>query len=240
MKNLLLILLTTLFSVNLFADNTFMITAEETGHCVSDYWYETCHNGKTYQAGKDVYVRVKAKKSYDIQWMDLYINGYKVRREMHAPYEWGRPNGGGDHYLRKLKKGTYKLKCVVKTKCGYIYKKYCTIYVKGYDPYYCEENAWFIYGKHGTYYHKYSDVYVKVKAQKHQDIEYMDLYVNNKKVRREMHAPYEWGRPNGGGDHYLRNMHPGTYQLKCKVKTKCGKYYTYYSTIYVKNQSGGS
>ena len=73
--------------------------------------------------GKDVYVKVEAQKFQDIAYMDLYLNGYKVRREMSAPYEWARPYTGGDNYLRNLKAGTYKLKCVVKTKCGGKYQK---------------------------------------------------------------------------------------------------------------------
>ncbi len=56
--------------------------------------------------------------NHKVEWMELYINGYKVRREMNAPYEWGRPNSGGDHYLRNMKRGTYTLKCKIKTKCG--------------------------------------------------------------------------------------------------------------------------
>jgi hypothetical protein len=72
-----------------------------------------------------------------------------------------------------------------------------------------------------------------VKSEKYQDIEWMELYVNNRKVRRENAAPYEWGKPNSNGDHLLRRMKRGTYKLKCKYKTKCGKYLEKYSTIYV-------
>ncbi|MEM6318142.1 MAG: hypothetical protein AAF960_10760 [Bacteroidota bacterium] len=216
---------------------TNLATADDGGYCNSNYWYKTVKHGSTYQAGKDVYVKVEAQKHYDIQYMELYINGYKVRREMHAPYEWGRPNGGGDNYLRRLKPGTYRLKCIAKTRCGGQYKEEITIYVKqkggGHNGNYCANNYKYLYGQHGSHCKAGKDLYVKVAADYNKKVEYMELYINGYKVRREMHAPYEWGRPNGGGDHYLRNMKRGTYQLKCKIKTKCGDIVWKKSTVQV-------
>jgi len=229
MKNSIIFTFIALFS---FAFN-FTATADDGGYCNNNYWYKTVKHGDTYNAGKDVYVKVEAQKHYDIQYMDLYINGYKVRREMNAPYEWGRPTGGGDNYLRNLKPGTYRLKCIAKTKCGGQYKKEITIYVKNQHNNYCNTNYYYEYAKHGSSCQAGRDLYVKVGAQKHQDVEYMELYINGYKVRREMNAPYEWGRPNGGGDHYLRNMKRGTYQLKCKIKTRCGEIIWKKSTVYV-------
>jgi hypothetical protein len=232
MKNLLLFVLTSLFALNLFASTTDSYT----GHCNSDFWFENIQHGKTYPKGSDVYVRVKARKHYDIAWMELYVNNRKIRRENHAPYEWAKPHTNGDYQLKNLRAGTYKLKCLVRTKCGHFYKKYITIYVKGHhNPHHCNKKAWFEYGKHGTKYKAGKDVYVRVKAQNSHDIEYMELYVNGRFVRRENHAAYEWGKPHSHGDHLLRNMRKGTYKLKCVVKTKCGHKYSYYSTIYVYN-----
>ena len=214
-----------LFALIALFSFTFTATAEDGGYCNKNYWYENIQHGKTYPAGKDVYVRVKAQNPYDIAHMTLYINGYKIRTEQNAPYEWGRPSGGGDHYLRNLKVGSYKLKCVVKTKCGGTYYKYINFYVKnigGGHPGtgYCANNYRYLYGQNGCQAGR--DLYVKVGADYHQKVEWMELYINGKKVRREMHAPYEWGKPNTGGDHYLRNMRRGNYLLKCKIKTKCG------------------
>jgi len=205
---------------------SFSISASaDGGYCNKNYWYENIQHGATYSAGQDVYVKVKAQKHYDIAHMTLYINGYKVRTESSAPYEWGRPNGGGDHYLRNLKTGNYKLKCVVKTKCGGTYYKYLDFYVRGghgggHNGGACANNYRYMYGQNGCQAGR--DLYVKVGADYHNRVEYMELYINGYKVRREMHAPYEWGKPNTNGDHYLRNMKRGTYQLKCKIKTKCG------------------
>ena len=126
MKNSIIFTFIALFS---FAFN-FTATADDGGYCNNNYWYKTVKHGDTYYAGKDVYVKVAAQKHYDIQYMDLYINGYKVRREMNAPYEWGRPNGSGDNYLRNMQRGTYTLKCKIKTTCGEVVwkQKQVTVY----------------------------------------------------------------------------------------------------------------
>ena len=202
----------------------FSFTASANGdNCNKNYWYDNVRNGATYPVGKNLYIKVKAQNHYDIANMTLYINGYKIRTESSAPYEWARPNSGGDHYLRNLKAGNYKLKCVVKTKCGGTYYKTINFCVKGNggnNGNYCAQNYRYLYGQTGCQAGR--DLYVKIGAEYNNKVEYMELYINGYKVRREMSAPYEWGRPNGGGDHYLRNMKRGTYQLKCKIKTKCG------------------
>ncbi|MEM6316237.1 MAG: hypothetical protein AAF960_01125 [Bacteroidota bacterium] len=231
MRNLILFFA---FAFIAFFTTTTMATPTG-GHCNGNYIYKTVKNGGVYAAGKDIYVKVGAQNHYDIQYMDLYINGYRVRREMNAPYEWGRPNGGGDQYLRNMKPGTYKLKCIATTRCGRTHKKEITIYVKKKNNGYCNTNYWYMTAKHGQHCQKGKDLYVKVGAQKASDVEYMELYINGYRVRREMNAPYEWGRPNGGSDQYLRNMKPGTYQLKCKIKTRCGEIIWKKSTVYVKH-----
>lgn len=203
-----------------------------TGHCTWKFWYDDCRDGKEISAGSDYYVKVNAEKYQDIEWMDLYVNGKKVRRENSHPYEWGRPNTSGDGLLRNLQPGNYKLKCVVYDKCGNYHEEYCHFVVKHRQ---CNYDLWYTHGKNGKHYRKYSDVYVKVEAARHQDIEWCELYVNGKKVRRENSAPYEWGRPNSNGDHLLKRMEPGTYKLRCYYKTKCGQYKEKYSTIYIDN-----
>ncbi len=200
------------------------------GGCVWNFWYDDCQDHKEIPAGSDYYVKVNAQKHQDIQWMELYMDGHKIRRENSYPYEWGRPNDNQDHRLRNLKPGTYRLKCVVYDKCEKYYEKYCTIVVK--DKH-CNKNAWYEYGKHNTHYNRGQDVYVRVKPEKQHDIEWMELYINGHKIRKENSYPYEWGRPNDNQDHQLRNMHAGRYELKCIYKTKCGKEYYKTSTIYV-------
>lgn len=66
-------------------------------------------------------------------------------------------------------------------------------------------------------------VYVKVDAQKYQDIEYMELYVDGKLIRKESTYPYEWCKGNGKEDGYLRNLKAGVHKIECRIKDKCGK-----------------
>ena len=73
-----------------------------------------------------------------------------------------------------------------------------------------------------------------LEKAKYKDIEYMELYCNGQKIRKESSYPYEWCKGNGNSDYQLRNMQKGTYNLKVVVKDKCGKYHEEYCKIYVK------
>jgi hypothetical protein len=96
-----------------------------------------------------------------------------------------------------------------------------------YGSTYCTWNSWFEYPKKHTFAYG-EDIYVRVKAQKHYDIAYMELYVNNKYIRKESSYPYEWCK-GSSGDNYLRNLTPGNYKIKCKIVDKCGGcHYIYY------------
>ena len=103
----------------------------------------------------------------------------------------------------------------------------------------CTWKSWFKYPRNNASYDEGKDVYVRVDRQKYRDIEYMELYVNGKFVRKESMYPYEWAKGNGNSDSYLRNMRAGTYKLKCRIKDKCGKFHEVYCTIYVKGHNGG-
>ncbi|MCB0664995.1 MAG: hypothetical protein KDC80_04195 [Saprospiraceae bacterium] len=110
--------------------------------------------------------------------------------------------------------------------------------VEALDYTYCNWQSYWEYPKKHTFYHG-EDIYVRVKPQKHYDIKYMDLYVNNVFIRRESSYPYEWCRP-GGGDNYLRNLSPGNYKLKCKIYDKCGGCHWIYYDICVTGNGGGN
>ena len=99
---------------------------------------------------------------------------------------------------------------------------------------YCTWNSWFEYPQNNQSFNHGCNVYVKVKPQKYQDIAYMELYLNGQYIRKESHYPYEWCKGGGNGDYKLRNMSPGYYTLKVKIKDKCGsvnwktcKFYVY-------------
>ncbi len=234
---LLFIFAAALFTNHLSAGNT-MTFADENSYCTWDSWFKYPQDKGSYPAGKDVYVRVDAKKYQDIEFMELYLNDKLVRKESQYPYEWCKGSGNSDGYLRNMKPGTYKLKVRIKDKCGQYHEKYCTFYVKGgghNDPIgNCEWGSWFKYPQDKGSYTAGKDVYVRVDAKKYQDIEFMELYLNDKLVRKESQYPYEWCKGSGNSDGYLRNMKPGTYKLKVRIKDKCGQYHEKYCIFYVK------
>ncbi|MEM6317475.1 MAG: hypothetical protein AAF960_07380 [Bacteroidota bacterium] len=195
--------------------------------------------GSHYKKGKNLYVKINPQQYQDIEWAELYINNQYVRKESSYPYEWCKPNSSGDNYLKNMQAGTYNIKVKLKDKCGKYHEKACTVYIDGGHnggghTNACIWDAGYQYPNQ-QYYPKGTNLYVKVNPQKYQDIEWMELRVNNQYIRKETSYPYEWCKPNSSGDNYLRNMQPGTYVLKCKYKTKCGKYYEKKQTIYVQN-----
>ncbi len=207
--------------------------------CGYKAWFKYPQNGKSFNAGSDVYVYVDAQNYSKIKHCELSINGKLVRKETTYPYEWAKGKGSHDGYLRNLKPGTYKLKCRVYDKCGKYKDYYCTFYVKGgNDPIVgngnCKYKSWFKYPKNNGSYRYGDDVYVRVDTEKYQDIQEMHLFVNGKFVRKETNYPYEWCKGTGSSDSYLRNLKRGTYNLKVRVKTKCGKWYEYYCKFYVR------
>ena len=208
--------------------------------CAYKAWFKYPQNGKSYNAGSSVYVKLDAQNYQRIRYVELYVNGKLVRKESQYPYEWAKGSGSSDAYLRNLKPGTYKLKARVYDKCGKYKDYYATFYVKGngqagpINPNLCKYKSWFKYPKNNGTYRYGSDVYVRVDTEKYQDIAEMQLFVNNKFVRKESTYPYEWAKGSGNSDAYLRNLKRGTYNLKVRVKTKCGKWYEYYCKFYVR------
>lgn len=209
-------------------------------NCQYKAWFKYPQNGKYFNVGSDVYVNLDAQNYKYIKYTELYVNGKLVRKETTYPYEWAKGQGNHDGYLRNLKPGTYKLKCRVYDKCGKYKDYFCTFYVKGGGGEngggngQCKYKSWFKYPKNNGTYRYGSDVYVRVDTEKYQDIQEMHLYVNGKFVRKESSYPYEWAKGQGNTDGYLRNLKRGTYNLKVRVKTKCGKWYEYFCKFYVR------
>lgn len=236
---LLLVAATVFFSINLSATNSASTTTEETT-CVWDSWFKYPQNNGYYEAGKAVYVRVDPKMKHHIAQMELFINGHFVRKESSYPFEWAKQGSSGDNVLRSLRPGSYKLKVRIKDKCGKYHEQYCTFHVKGHhnpNPGNCEWESWFKYPQHNGKYPAGKDVYVRVDPKQKQHIDYMELYLNGKLVRKESSYPFEWCRPNTSGDNYLRNLKPGTYKLTVKIKDKCGKYNEKHCVIYVEGHN---
>ncbi|MEM6378041.1 MAG: Ig-like domain-containing protein, partial [Bacteroidota bacterium] len=210
------------------------------GQCAYRAWFKTPENGKKYKAGSTVYVKVDAQNYNKINYVELYVNGKLVRKESQYPYEWAKGSGSSDGYLRNLKAGTYKLKARVYDKCGKYKDLFATFYVIGRENNpgggntACKYKSWFKYPKNNGTYRYGDDVYVRVDTEKYQDIAEMQLYVNGKFVRKETTYPYEWCKGSGNSDSYLRNLKRGTYNLKVRVKTKCGQWYEYFCKFYVR------
>ena len=222
------------------------LSAETTNE--SCYWeckYAYPQKGKTYYEGDDIYVKLDFRKHHDIDWVECYINGKFIRKENSYPFEWCKRGSNGDHYLRNMRKGTYKLMCKIKTKCGDYHKYYCTIIVKGHGGggggghHNCDYKVDFKYPKNKQTYEAGSSIYVELNAYNHQKIKYCELYLNDRFVRTEKSYPYQWCKRGSNGDGYLRNLKPGTYKLKCVVYDYCGHKQVYYCIFYVKGHGGG-
>lgn len=231
MRNLIYLFALT-FSFSLSASAESSEASFETPSCNWNSWFQKPQCGNTYPTGTDLYVKVQPQNYYDIYYMELWVNNHYIRKENNYPYEWAKPGSNGDHYLRNLQPGTYKLKVKIKDKCGYKHYKYCTIYVTGGGGGYCQKDFWYKYPQCGKTYTTGSDLYVRVDPQKYQDVKYMELWVNGHYIRKENNYPYEWAK-GSSGDNYLRNLQAGTYKLKVKMKDKCGYSYYKYCTVYV-------
>ena len=209
--------------------------------CESDFWFEKPTSNKQFETGSDVYVKVKARRYQDIEYMKLYLNGQYIRKESSSPYEWCKSGSSGDNFLRNMQAGHYTIKVKVKDRCGRYFEKECRFEIKngyGGGNGHCEWDSWFEYPNCGGKYDKGSNVYVKVKARKHQDIEYMKLYVNGQFVRKESTTPYEWCKSNSSGDYQLRNMKTGHYRVKVVIKDKCGKTHEQECEFEIKGEYG--
>lgn len=95
----------------------------------------------------------------------------------------------------------------------------------------CQWDCWF---KCEQNYNEWDDVYVRVDPKRYQDIEYMELYVNGKFVRKETSYPFEWCRKGGSDDRYLRKLKVGYYKICVKIRDKCGDYHEKCYTVCVK------
>ncbi len=201
-------------------------------HCKFKFWFK--HPIKQeFKKGEGFYVNVAADNPSDIKFMELFVNGRSLGKEMNAPYEWGKQNTSSYNFFRNLHEGTYKLLVIVHDRCGRTYKKYCTIVIKKCITYeqHCNFKFWFKNPiktcRSGR------DIFITVDTDNYKDIDFMELYVNGRFIRKETRAPYEWAKPGAGGDYQLRNCRPGTYKILVRVKSKCGKWYEKYCVVTV-------
>ena len=100
------------------------------GQCDVKGWFKYPRNQSSYRYGKNVYVRFDVNNYKEIQQIDLYINQRFVRTERSYPFEWCKDNGDSDPQMRNLKRGTYRLKARIKSKCGQWSEVTCKFYVR--------------------------------------------------------------------------------------------------------------
>lgn len=209
-------------------------------NCNSQAWYAFPRHA-TYEAGKDINVRMGTTKETDIVEMALYLNGKYIRTIRNGPFEWATPNSTLDPELRNMKPGTYKLNCISKDRCGIVFQRFLTFYVKPKNIGFVRGNPVFSncnpYGRftsptHLATYPVNSNVYVRVDPQIVPDIQYIELFLNGTALRSEGSYPFEWG--NNPSDLPLKKMHEGVYHLKCRIKTKCNTWKEFQTTFYVK------
>ena len=129
MKKLLLL-------ISLFFSIHCLVNAQNSrvgnSSCGWEAWFDN-YCGKTYTAGKNLTIQVKAKNYHRIKYMELYINGDYVGKETSYPYDWGKQ--GKDKHLKNMRAGTYKMEVKIVDHCGKTkYLKYCEYYVKGHEP----------------------------------------------------------------------------------------------------------
>lgn len=199
--------------------------------------------GTHYNAGHNLYVKANPNRHQDIDWMELYVNNQFVRKESSYPYEWAKSNSNGDNYLKNMQAGTYTIKIKVKDKCGQYHEKTCVVYIDGHSGgnHNTQCNWQYNYNiQNNKHYNAGHNLYVKAEVQRHQDVDWVELYCNNQLIRKETNYPYEWAKPNSNGDNYLKNMQPGTYKFKLKMKDKCGQYHEKLCTIYIDHANGGN
>jgi len=183
-----------------------------------------------------LYCDVYAESYYGVDWVELYIDGYKIRREDNKPWEWGKPHRYDDYKLNNMSPGTYELKAVAKGYNGMTTTEYVTITVGhhqnggGYGPTITYESLY-----DGVTVGAYKDIYCKVNIHDNDGVKWAKLYVDGHYVRTENSAPYEWGKPHARHDYALNNMSPGTYELTIKAKDNYGYISTKTITVYVQH-----
>ncbi len=96
----------------------------------------------------------------------------------------------------------------------------------------CSWNCSFKGIRNGGKYQLGQPLYIKCEPKRHhRDIEFVELHVDGKLVRKESRFPYEWGKGNSDGS--LRKLKKGKHVIVCKIKDRCGDWHRIYCKIWI-------
>lgn len=171
-------------------------------------------DNQEFPIGTDLYVRANASDSDgSLTKVDLFLNGTFVRSDNSAPYEWGDGNQPqSDPLLQNLAAGTYTLKAVATDNEGASAETSITIQVN--DANSPIKDIYYVFPAPTEAFVSGSDVNVLVEASDDLVIRRVTLHLNGEGVGVKTEPPYLWGNTDGNNDALLKNMAPGTYELK--------------------------
>ncbi|MEM8528690.1 MAG: Ig-like domain-containing protein [Bacteroidota bacterium] len=196
-------------------------------------------DGASFDAPHDLYVLVET--TGNIRKVTLFLDGDRVRDEKVAPYEWGAA-GQNDPLLQEMTDGNYTLRAVAEVRGGSNIETSISITIG--DPNIgggdLSPVVSFEQPTAGENFDAPADVFVLVNASSPDadgKVSKVDLYLDDRLVRTEGRAPYEWGKATQSDDE-LKNMSYGTYVLKAKATDNSGRTGEATLTFTVGNSTG--
>ena len=148
----------------------------------------------------------------DIANVELFINNKLVRRESNAPYEWGHTGSPNPKELEGLKAGTYTIKAIATDDDG---AKATASFVLKVDSPNRAPVISFKNNKQNVTLNDGYDLSLEVLASDTDGkITNVDLFINNRLVRKEFNAPYEWGHAGSPNPKELEGLKAGTYNIR--------------------------
>jgi len=168
-------------------------------------------NGR-YEENDTIRAEVKISTESEIKTVELYLNDTLFSSDSVAPYIWET-----DPTLMKLTLGSYTLKAIAYTVMGDQLSTSLNFSVQ--EPIVLPVVE-FTSPRDGDVFTEGVNLKVtNLKAEHTSGISNVQLYLNNKLVRQENLAPFDWGL-DGQNDTALQKMKPGKYVLKAIATSK--------------------
>lgn len=139
--------------------------------------------------------------------VSLYVDDELVRTINQPPYHWGT-DANTDPLLFNLKSGVRILKLTATDDDG------LTTLIEQNIRMNNAPTVSFLVPEEGQAYELDNHIILEVAANDSDDaIDYVDMYMNNKKMREELSAPFEWGE-RSDSDPELYDLSPGEYEFR--------------------------